>query len=72
MKNRFFIFNFFEDILFFFDPIAKQTIFFQKNPSPPPPEYQMVRSLYFKYFLEMKGEQHFMTFFILIVVLLEL
>ena len=33
MKNKIFIFNFVEDILFFWET----NYFFQKNPSPPPP-----------------------------------
>ena len=44
MKNKLFIINFVEDLLFFFSPVGKQTIFFKKIPAPPP-EYQMVRPL---------------------------
>ena len=40
MKKKLFIFIFVEDILFFFAPVGKQTIFSKKSQ---PPEYQMVR-----------------------------
>ena len=43
MKNKLFIFNFIEDILFF-SLLLGNKLFFSKE-SQPPPEYQMVRPL---------------------------
>ena len=43
MKNKLFIFNLIEDILFFSPLLGDQLFFLNKSQRPPPPEYQMVR-----------------------------
>ena len=45
MKNKIFIFNFVEDILFFSPLLGNKLFFSKKSQPPPPPEYQMVHPL---------------------------